>query len=187
MTFTSHFYLFVSSLDSGCCKLSCGKRGCCPCCRGHPCASSVQVRCFLFLLLSCSQTYDCSVSVPIPDLLGFDADENSALAASVLWSEMELGANYSFSVATSDAEFAAYIVPSPVDLPTTVSAHWMTDVIGINPSCTWASTNISAPIQLQANQSLGTTAGIYLENLDLDVIITNFNYGIHFDSALTTY
>jgi hypothetical protein len=100
---------------------------------------------------------------------------------------MELGANYSFSVATSDAEFAAYIVPNPVDLPTTVSAHWMTDVIGINPSCTWASTNISAPTQLQANQSLGSSAGIYLENLDLDVIISDVNYGIHFDSALTTY
>jgi hypothetical protein len=89
---------------------------------------------------------------------------------------MELGANYSFSVATSDAEFAAYLVPSPIDLPTTVAAHWMTDVIGINPSCAWASTNISTPTQLQANQSLGSTAGIYLENLDLDVIISHPGY-----------
>jgi hypothetical protein len=87
---------------------------------------------------------------------------------------MELGANYSFSAATSDAEFAAYIVPSPIDLPTTASAHWMTDVIGINPSCAWASTNITTPIQLQGNQSdpLGASAGVYLENLDLDVMIT---------------
>ena len=114
------------------------------------------------------------------DPLGFEADENSALAASILWSEMELGANYSFSVVTSDAEFGAYIVPSPIDLPTTVSAHWMTDVIGLNPSCVWASTNISTSTQLQVNQSdsISESAAVYLENLDLDVIITNNNYGL---------
>ncbi|KAJ8592173.1 hypothetical protein M405DRAFT_813168 [Rhizopogon salebrosus TDB-379] len=115
-----------------------------------------------------------NASSPAQGLLGFQATENAAFAASVLWSEMELGANYSFSAVTSDAEFAAYIVPSPIDLPTTASAHWMTDVIGINPSCAWASTNITTPIQLQGNQSdpLDASAGVYLENLDLDVTIT---------------
>jgi len=110
--------------------------------------------------------------------LGSAAYENRVLATSILWSEMELGANYSFSVVTSDAEFASYIVPSPVDLPTTVSAHWMTDVIGLNPSCVWASTNISTSAQLQAIQgdSMGPSIPVYLENLDLDVIITGNNH-----------
>lgn len=108
---------------------------------------------------------------------GSEASQNNVLAASVLWSEMELGANYSFSVATSDTEFAAYIVPSPIDLPTTVSAHWMTDVVGINPSCEWTSTNISFTMQLQGNQStLPFGAGVYLQDLDLDVSITTFGY-----------
>ncbi|KAG0695810.1 hypothetical protein DFH29DRAFT_953733 [Suillus ampliporus] len=114
-----------------------------------------------------------------PGFPGSEAFLNNALAASVLWSEMELGANYSFSVATSDTEFAAYIVPSPIDLPTTVSAHWMTDVVGINPSCEWASTNISFTTQLQGNQSntLSLGAGVYLQDLDLDFVITMFDYG----------
>jgi len=110
---------------------------------------------------------------------GSGADANRELAASIIWSEVELGANYSFSVATSDAEFSAYIVPSPIDLPTTVSAHWMTDVIGINPSCVWASTNISTSAQLQAitSDSIPSVA-IYLENHDLDIIITDDNHGL---------
>ncbi|KAG2139693.1 hypothetical protein DEU56DRAFT_300727 [Suillus clintonianus] len=92
---------------------------------------------------------------------------------------MELGANYSFSAAGSDAEFAAYIVPSPIDLPTTVSAHWMTDAVGMNPTCEWASTNISSTTQLEGNQSdFSSTAGIYLQNLGLDVSITSINYGL---------
>ncbi|KAG2139731.1 hypothetical protein DEU56DRAFT_302258 [Suillus clintonianus] len=119
--------------------------------------------------------YDTSITTP--GIGWFDASENSVLACSVLWAEMVLGANYSFSVATSDAEFAAYIVPSPIDLPTTVSAHWMTDVVGINPSCEWASTNVST-IELTKNQSIyySASASVHLQNLDLDVIMSTNDY-----------
>ncbi|KAG1776022.1 hypothetical protein EV702DRAFT_1111675 [Suillus placidus] len=122
-----------------------------------------------------------NASIPLLGLSGWDAYQNNALASSVLWSEMELGANYSFSVAGSDAEFAAYIVPSPIDLTTTVSAHWMTDVVGMNPTCEWASTNISSTTQLQGNQSntFSLTAGVYLQNLGLDVSITSVDYGLN--------
>jgi hypothetical protein len=98
---------------------------------------------------------------------------------------MELGANYSFSVAGSDADFAAYIVPSPIDLSTTVTAHWMTDVVGMNPTCEWASTNISSTTQLEGNQSnsYSLTAGVYLQDLDLDVSIISIDYGMCMDST----
>jgi hypothetical protein len=100
---------------------------------------------------------------------------------------MELGANYSFSVAASDADFAAYIVPSPIDLTTTVSAHWMTDVVGINPTCEWASTNISSTTQLEGNQSdsFSLTAGVYLQDLGLDVSITSLDFGMCVDSTFS--
>ncbi|KAG2035344.1 hypothetical protein BDR03DRAFT_983777 [Suillus americanus] len=54
---------------------------------------------------------------------------------SVLWVKVVLVTNYSFFVAISDTEFAAYIVPSPINLPTSVSTHWTTDMVGnsINP------------------------------------------------------
>jgi hypothetical protein len=101
---------------------------------------------------------------------------------------MELGANYSFSVAGSDADFAAYIVPSPIDLNTTVSAHWMTDVAGINPTCEWASTNISSTTQLQGNQSdpYSLTAGVYLQDLGLDVSLTSLDFGMCPDSTFSS-
>lgn len=122
-----------------------------------------------------------NASTTLSGFAGWDANQNSALAASVLWSEMELGANYSFSVAGSDADFAAYIVPSPIDLTTAVSAHWMTDVVGINPTCEWASTNISSTTQLEGNQSdsFSLTAGVYLQDLGLDVSITSLDFGLN--------
>jgi hypothetical protein len=122
-----------------------------------------------------------NASTTLSGFAGWDASQNSALAANVLWSEMELGANYSFSVAGSDADFAAYIVPSPIDLTMTASAHWMTDVVGMNPTCEWASTNISSTTQLEGNQSnpSSETAGVYLQDLGLDVSITWIDYGLN--------
>ncbi|KAG2139732.1 hypothetical protein DEU56DRAFT_302261 [Suillus clintonianus] len=103
-----------------------------------------------------------------------NAESNADFAASILWAETILGLQYDFSAAASlEADVSAFIVPQPLDLPMTSTARWLTDVIGLSPSCTWASTNITQPIiVLDASDSFSPVAGVYLEGLDLDVGIS---------------
>ncbi|KAF9224514.1 hypothetical protein BS17DRAFT_78332 [Gyrodon lividus] len=122
-------------------------------------------------------------AVPIQSVLnasyipepGFNASLNSVMAASIAWAEMELGVQYSFgTLNTSDPDYTAYIVPTPLDLASTTSARWLTDVIGINPTCSWASTNITLPLLVPLNASSSfdsylTTASLIDFNLDVQL------------------
>lgn len=88
---------------------------------------------------------------------------------------MELGVQYSFGIAnTSRPDYATYIAPVPLDLPTTTTARWLTDVTGINPICSWASTNLTTPIQFPANLTSANQyfATVYLVDFNLDVKVT---------------
>ena len=86
---------------------------------------------------------------------------------------MELGVQYNFSTAPStEADFSAFIVPQPLNLPMTSTARWLTDVIGLRPSCTWAYTNITQPV-IVPNQTdnISALAEVYLEDMDLDIVV----------------
>ncbi|KAF9233534.1 hypothetical protein BU15DRAFT_66529 [Melanogaster broomeanus] len=107
---------------------------------------------------------------------GFNASLNSDMAASITWAEMQLGVQYSFGVVnTSGPDYAAYIVPIPLDLASTTSARWLTGVIGINPSCSWAFTNITQPINLTSSFNLtsNSRATVFLRDFNLDVQVTD--------------
>ncbi|KAF9236446.1 hypothetical protein BU15DRAFT_77027 [Melanogaster broomeanus] len=98
---------------------------------------------------------------------GFNASSNSDMAASITWAEMQLGVQYSFGIVnTSDPDYAAYIVPIPLDIASTTSARWLTDVIGINPSCSWALTNMTRPFNISNSDA---TAFLLDFNLDVKV------------------
>ncbi|KAG2130896.1 hypothetical protein DEU56DRAFT_757737 [Suillus clintonianus] len=102
---------------------------------------------------------------------GLYASNNAPRAAYLLWAEMMLNVRYSFSTAnSSDSDIAAYIVPAPVDLSTTTSSRWLTDVIGINPSCAWSSTNITGTVDMSSNDT-EVVLGVNLQDADLDVSI----------------
>jgi hypothetical protein len=107
----------------------------------------------------------------------FNATPNSVAAAYIVWAEMELDVQYSFGMAnTSEPDYVAYIAPVPLHLSTTTSARWLTDVVGINPTCSWASTNFTgtAPVQIPANStSFNTTA--YLLDFDLNVEVSSLD------------
>ncbi|KAH7884959.1 hypothetical protein F5I97DRAFT_1305040 [Phlebopus sp. FC_14] len=102
---------------------------------------------------------------------GVNATSHSDVAASIMWAEAELGVQYSFGIAnSSDPKYAAFIVPVPPDLSTTTSARWLTDVIGLNPSCAWSQTNITEPMISSSNDTFDATiGGVYLTDFDLDV------------------
>ncbi|KAN0097968.1 hypothetical protein V8E55_002414 [Tylopilus felleus] len=107
-----------------------------------------------------------------------NAVSNAPTAASITWAERELGVQYSFGVAnTSGPDYTAYIVPIPLNLSTTTSARWLSDVIGINPMCSWSSTNLTTPVQLSGNLTLnpGTVATAYLPEFDLDVLVDSID------------
>ncbi|KAG1776024.1 hypothetical protein EV702DRAFT_361524 [Suillus placidus] len=93
---------------------------------------------------------------------------------------MNLGVQYNFSAAVSlEADVSAFVVPQPLNLPMTSTARWLTDVIGLRPSCTWASTNITQPIIVpNASNSILTLAGVYLEDLDLDMALDSTDVGL---------
>ncbi|KAF9233536.1 hypothetical protein BU15DRAFT_66531 [Melanogaster broomeanus] len=95
----------------------------------------------------------------------------SEMAASIAWAEIELGVQYSFEIVkTSDPDYLAYIAPIPLNLSTTTSARWLTDVIGINPSCSWAITNMTRPVNLTSYTSFATA---YLSDFNLDLQLSN--------------
>lgn len=107
------------------------------------------------------------------------ASNNADFAASVLWAEISLGVQYNFSAAAShEADTSAFIVPQPLNLPMTSTARWLTDVVGLRPSCTWASTNITQPVIVpNASDSISSSlAGVSLEALDLDVALQSTNF-----------
>lgn len=109
----------------------------------------------------------------------FSASLNAVTAASIAWVEMEFGVQYSFGVAnTSEPDYVAYITPVPLYVSTVTSARWLTDVIGVNPTCSWASTNLTTPVQLPFNLSSATDAYFataYLLDFDLDVQMTSLD------------
>ncbi|KAF9233532.1 hypothetical protein BU15DRAFT_80027 [Melanogaster broomeanus] len=99
-----------------------------------------------------------------------NATLNSEMAASIAWAEMQLAVQYSFGIInTSDPDYVAYIVPIPLDLATTTSARWLTDVIGINPSCSWAFTNMTRTFNISISD-----ATAFLLDFDLDIEMTEY-------------
>jgi hypothetical protein len=107
------------------------------------------------------------------------ASYNADFAASVLWAEVNLGVQYNFSAAASlEADISAFIVPQPLNLPMTSTARWLTDVVGLRPFCTWASTNITQPVIVPnaSDSSLSSLAGVSLKDLDLDVTLQSSDF-----------
>lgn len=105
------------------------------------------------------------------------ASNNADFAASVLWAEISLGVQYNFSTAAShEAGTSAFIVPQPLNLPMTSTARWLTDVVGLRPLCTWASTNITQPVIVPNASDSTSLAGVSLEALDLDVALDSTNF-----------
>lgn len=131
---------------------------------------------YVYFFLDLYIVHYCIFSGSYPQQPAFNASLNSVTAASITWAEMELGVQYSFGIAnTSEPDYAAYIAPVPLDLSTTTSARWLTDVIGINPMCSWAPTNITTLVQVPVNSTSDINeyfATAYLLDLNLDVQVT---------------
>lgn len=97
-------------------------------------------------------------------------------AAAVVWAEREIGLSYSYSVSNdSQGVYSGFVVPTPPMLNSTVSARWLTDVIGFNPYCAWANpanlTVTSLNFTMNSTQVPSTAVSVHLEDLDLQVSV----------------
>ena len=96
--------------------------------------------------------------------------------AAVAWAEREMGLSYSWSVLNdSQGEYAGFVVPTSPLLNSTVSARWLTDIIGVNPYCTWASpvnlTSASFNVTMNSTHVPTTAVSVHLEDVDLRVSV----------------
>lgn len=78
-------------------------------------------------------------SLPVGDGKGLIDDFGPMRAASTMaWVENILNVTNSYyKVMSSEGEQFEYIVPTPPGYTSTMKAHWTTDVIVLDPSCTW--------------------------------------------------
>jgi hypothetical protein len=97
--------------------------------------------------------------------------DNSGKAAAIAYAETSIGATYRFG-AKSDSNTTAYIIPTPAELSTNTNARWLSDVVTITPSCSFAQTNISEPINLLSNASaFSSSFAVNLPDVGIDLVI----------------
>ncbi|KAH8099629.1 hypothetical protein BXZ70DRAFT_942665 [Cristinia sonorae] len=76
-----------------------------------------------------------------PTVLDISVSANNfGQAAAVAWVENFLHVPYSFQVTNGPN----YIVPTPLELPYDIAAHWMSDIAILKPVCRWASATPSS-------------------------------------------
>ncbi|KAF9055165.1 hypothetical protein BDZ89DRAFT_1055770, partial [Hymenopellis radicata] len=105
------------------------------------------------------------------------------MASSIAWAEHSLSAQYKLEVADA-GDGRAYVVPMAAEMNTTTSARWITDLIVLQPKCSWMKTNISGTLTIDSNTT-GVSDDVYasLPELDAEVevpwsSIDIFNFGI---------
>ncbi|KAH0825775.1 hypothetical protein J3R83DRAFT_8867 [Lanmaoa asiatica] len=105
-------------------------------------------------------------------------------AAAIVWAEREIGLSYSFSVLNdSQGVYSGFVVPTPLVLNSTTNARWLTDVIGFNPYCTWATpvnlTATSLNFTMNSTQVPSTAVSVYLEEVDLQVTVPSSYFPVY--------
>ncbi|KIM79524.1 hypothetical protein PILCRDRAFT_10351 [Piloderma croceum F 1598] len=91
-------------------------------------------------------------------------------ASSIAYVETSVGVTYNFA-AHSDSNTTSYIIPTPSELATTTSARWLSDVITINPSCSFAKSNVTKPFSF--NSTNDTALSFSLPDTGIELIISS--------------
>jgi hypothetical protein len=98
--------------------------------------------------------------------------DNTGKAASIAYVETSIGVTYGFA-AQSDSNTTSYIVPTPSELATTTSARWLSDVITIEPTCSFVKTNISQPISFNPKDVNSTgSLPVNIPDAGIDLVVS---------------
>jgi hypothetical protein len=95
-------------------------------------------------------------------------------ASSIAYVETSVGVTYNFA-AHSDSNTTSYIIPTPSELATTTSARWLSDVITINPSCSFAKSNVTKPFSFNSTSLNSTALSFSLPDAGIELIISSFD------------
>ena len=69
------------------------------------------------------------------------------LASTMAYIENTLNlTNSYYKVTSSEGDQFEYLVPFPSGYTSIMKAHWTTDVIVLNPSCSWQTTTTTGPV-----------------------------------------
>ena len=100
------------------------------------------------------------------------------LASSMAWVEDFLNlTNGYYKVASSEGDQFEYLVPFPPGYTSTMKARWTTDVIVLDPSCSWQTATTTGPVNLTTwDVTLGeSNLGVVLENDDFGMFLLSSN------------
>ena len=105
---------------------------------------------------------------------------NSPLASSMAWAEFYLNYTYGYyKVTSNEGDQFEYLVPFPLEYTGTMKAYWTTDVIVLDPSCSWQSATTTVPVN--------STWDVALSESNLSVSLRNDSFGMFLLSSMFSY
>ena len=103
------------------------------------------------------------------DIVSFDTYPLK-LASTMTWVENFLNlTNGYYKVTSSEGDQFEYLVPFPPGFTSTMRAYWTTDVIVLDPSCSWQTTTVTTP----PSDNLFWTVTIIKSNLSFLLPVNN--------------
>ena len=110
------------------------------------------------------------------------------LAATMAWVEIYLNfTNAYYKVTSSESDHFDYLVPFPPGYTSTMKAYWTTDVIVLDPVCSWQSATTTGPLNSTwvvtlDESNLSTTLkqkdfGMFLLSSNLFICLLDFSGG----------
>ncbi|KAG2123484.1 hypothetical protein DEU56DRAFT_49736 [Suillus clintonianus] len=110
--------------------------------------------------------------------------------ASIAWAEMALGMSYAYTISSKSLDkHAAYLTPMPTSIQASTSARWLSDVVGLDPFCTWANavnlTKSSSSKAMNSSSVASTAVTAYLLGLDLDISVPSSLFPVYKSKYVT--
>ena len=99
------------------------------------------------------------------------------LASTMAWVEnfLNLTKGY-YKVTSSEGDQFEYLVPFPSGYTSTMKAYWTTDIIVLDPSCSWQTATTTGPVKSTWDVTLSkSNLSVSLENDDFGMFLLSSN------------
>ena len=98
-------------------------------------------------------------------------------ASALSWVENTFNITSTYTVISSaESDASAYLVPFPPNYTATMQGQWLTDVIVLNPSCSWQPTKETRRISITSDFEMNVT----LPQVNLDVVLDSGDLSVYF-------
>ena len=83
-----------------------------------------------------------------------------------------------YKVTSSEGDQLEYLVPFPPKYTSTMKAYWTTDVIALDPSCSWQTPTTARFVNASVQQELNSKVPIYESSWDVTLAESNLSVSI---------